>query len=188
MSHAYDQELNDISFTQKGLSAEYEACTFIKCDFSRLDFTNISFEECTFTECNFSEVKIKNTAFKNASFRDCKMLGIHFMNANPFLLELSFDRCSLDYSSFYLLGLKGTQFAECSLKEVDFVEADLTGVSFTKCDLYKSSFERTNLSKCDFTTAVNYSLDPSINQMAGAKFKYDGLVGLVSHHKLDISL
>ena len=115
-------------------------------------------------------------------------MGIHFANANTFLLEMRFNNCQLDYTSFYKLKLPKLNFTDCSLRDSDFVEADIVGADFSGCDMYGTSFERTNLSKADFRTASNYNLDPSLNKMTGAKFTAYGLAGLVSKHKLDISV
>ena len=112
------------------------------------------------------------------------MINLH---CNPFLLEISFDKCILDYSSFYALKLKKTNFGGCSLRDVDFVETDLTEADFSFCDLYAATFERTMLTKADFRTAKNYNLDPAVNSMNKAKFSVQGLAGLLDNHQLDIT-
>ena len=184
----YDSNLDGLRITQITLETEYECCIFTNCDFSEIDLRDVAFEECQFSECNFTNAKIKNTAFKNVSFTNSKLLGLHFTNSNPFLFEVIFSNCSLDYASFYQLNLKDTIFNKCGLKEVDFVEANLNNATFDECDLHGAIFENTNLEKCDFRTAQNYSLDPAKNLMKGAKFLHNGLVGLLTQYGLDIKL
>ncbi len=179
MMDTYNQVYQSTHFKQQELASEYEVCTFHECNFSGLDFRDITFEECTFTNCNFSEVKIKNTAFKNVQFIECKMLGLQFTNCNTFLLEMNFERCQLDYASFYKLDLSTTKLEDCSLKDADFVEAKLHKASFAGSDLYSATFQQTNLTLCDFRSAKNYSMDPSVNQLKGAIFSKDEVLGLL---------
>lgn len=70
--------------------------------------------------------------------------------------------------------------------DVDFSSCNLTSVKFDSCDLSKSIFENTNLEKTDFTTAVNFSIDPENNNLNKAKFSNDNLRGLLNKYNLDI--
>ncbi len=182
----YNQSFAKTVFTQHTLHPEYEVCSFDECDFTGLDFRDIHFEECTFTNCNFTEVKINNTAFKQVQFTECKMLGLQFANCNPFLLEMNFDKCLLDYASFYQLNLSNSKIEDCSLKDVDFVEAKLHKSSFTGSDLYSATFQQTDLTQCDFRGAKNYSMDPSINKIKGAIFSKDEVLGLLVKYGIKI--
>ncbi len=182
----YDQSYNQNRFTQADLASEYEYCTFDNCDFSGLDFSNLSFEECSFSNCNFTEVKLKNTAFKRVVFTECKMLGMQFANCIPFLLEMNFDSCQLDYASYYQLNMSKARLDNCSMKEVDFVETNLHKASFSGSDLYGATFEQSNLTECDFRTAKNYSMDPSLNQIKGAIFSKDEVLGLLVKYGIKI--
>ncbi|MEN8697409.1 MAG: pentapeptide repeat-containing protein [Bacteroidia bacterium] len=182
----YDQTIENKVFTQGELDHEYEQCAFINCDFTGLYFTDIAFEECTFSTSNFTEVKIKNTAFKKVSFTECKMLGLQFSQCNSFLLELNFDGCQLDYASFYQLNLSNARLENCSLKDVDFVECKLHKASFSGSDLYAATFEQTDLTQCDFRGAENYSMDPNINQLKGAIFSKDEVLGLLVKYGIKI--
>lgn len=183
----YAETVDTQTITQASLQKEYEQCVFINCDLSGLDLRDVSFEECRFSGCNFTDVKINNTALKQIQFYECKMLGLQFADSNPFLLEMSFEKCQLDYSSFYQLKLKKTKFEDCSLRDVDFVEAELTEVNFSGSDLYAATFERTILTKADLRTAKNYNLDPEVNTMTNAQFSVQGLAGLLDKHKLNIT-
>ncbi len=54
--------------------------------------------------------------------------------------------------------------------EADFRGADLSGTLFHNCDL----------SKADFSTAVNYNIDPGTNKIKKAKFSLFEVLGLLS--------
>jgi len=82
---------------------EYENCIFKHCDFSNTDLSEIIFLECEFIDSNLSLVKLTKTAFRDVKFKDSKMLGLHFENCDEFGLSFSFEKCSLNHSSFYQL-------------------------------------------------------------------------------------
>jgi hypothetical protein len=42
------------------------------------------------------------------------------------------------------------------------------------------------MEKTDFTSAVNYSIDPEINKLAKAKFSLNGIKGLLEKYNIDI--
>jgi len=92
----------------------------------------------------------------------------------------------LNFSSFYNLKIKKTQFDTCKLKQVDFVNADLSEAKFYNSDLTASIFENTNLEKADFATAFNFSIDPEKNKITGAKFSANNLAGLLDRYKLNL--
>ena len=165
---------------------EYTKCIFTNCNFSKTNFKGTDFVDCTFKGCNFALALLDNTGLKNVTFIACKLIGINFGACSNFLFEVSFRDCHLDYSSFFQKKLKKTNFTECSLKEVDFEQADLSSASFNNCDLYNSRFIGTNLEKADFRTAINYTFDPEINKMKGARFAYSGISGLLAKYNIDI--
>ena len=86
--------------------ADYENCIFTNCDFSKTNLSQRVFLECEFNSCNLSSVNLIKTGLKNVRFKDCKLLGMHFENCDPFLFEVDFDNCFLQLSSFYKLKLK----------------------------------------------------------------------------------
>ncbi|MCF8253483.1 MAG: pentapeptide repeat-containing protein [Bacteroidia bacterium] len=182
-----DEEFNNKNYTVDFLPAnEFDNCTFTQCDFSNVDLSKIVFSECMFQDCNFSNVKTNHTAFKDVRFTSCKMLGVHFDNCHEFLLELNFENCQLDHSTFYKLKLKKIIFDTCSLQDVDFSEADLSQACFLECNLSGAIFDRTILEKADFRTATNYSLDPETNRIKKAKFSSTGLAGLLQKYEIEI--
>ena len=88
----------------------------------------IFFIDCSFSGCELSNAKLNDTAFRNIQFAGCKMLGLHFENCNPFLLEMSFEDCNLSHASFYQLTLKNSIINNSILHEADFTEADLDDI------------------------------------------------------------
>ena len=82
--------------------------------------------------------------------------------------------------------MKKTPFQRCSLKAVDFTEANLTEIKFIDCNLVDALFDRSVLEKADFTSAVNYRIDPNSNQIKKAKFSLEGLPGLLSAYQIEI--
>lgn len=175
------------NFKTSELAKEYEECQFDQCDFSTADLTDISFIECTFKDCDLSNAILSNTSFKDIVFDQCKMLGMHFNDCNKFLLEMNFQDCVLNFSSFYQLKLRNVRFKNCQLQEVDFSSADLTNASFTNCDLLSALFDNTILEKADLRDSFNYSFDPEVNYIDKAKFSKESVIGLLSKYDISIS-
>ena len=168
---------------QKG---DYECCNFVNCNLEKADISGINFAECEFTGCNISMANISKASFKDVQFKNCKMLGLHFNSCNSIIFSVSFDSCTLNFSSFFKLKLKSTQFINSNLQEVDFTEANLSTVKFDNCNLQGAIFENTNLEKTDFRTASNYSIDPELNQIKKAKFSTQGIIGLLSKYDIEV--
>lgn len=158
---------------------EYDSCSFVSCNFSNINFHGASFENCSFKDCDLSNAKVSGVSFQQVKFERCKILGVHFNSANPFLLEFDFQICQLDYCNFFNLQLKKSIFQNCRLLEVDFSQTDLSGVSFVGSDLSGTVFDRTNVEKADFREAIHYRLDPETNKIKGARFDLEGLPGLL---------
>jgi uncharacterized protein YjbI with pentapeptide repeats len=178
-----DQSYDRLKTLDKGI---YEQCEFIGCDFMNQDLSGYVFTDCSFNDCNLSMVKLNNTGFKDIKFSTCKLLGLRFDDCNAFGFAVSFDTCILNHSSFYKAKLANTRFIRCQLHEVEFTEADLSSVIFDECDLSFSTFDQTNLEKVDFRTAVNFSINPTINRMKNAKFSRDKLAGLLDFFSIVI--
>jgi uncharacterized protein YjbI with pentapeptide repeats len=166
--------------------AEYDNCTFTGCNFESSNLTGIVFTQCRFENCNLVNTNVKGTAFKEVVFIDCKLLGINFGVAEPFLFTAGFEKCNMQFASFYRLKIKHTKFIHCNLREADFVEADLTGSLFKDCDLTQAIFENTILEKADFRSAINYALDPELNHIKNARFAKEGIAGLLLKYNIKI--
>jgi uncharacterized protein YjbI with pentapeptide repeats len=113
-------------------------------------------------------------------------MGLHFEDCHPFLFEVEFKTCILDFSSFNLMKIKNINFENSSLVDVDFTSTDLNSAVFKNCNLSKSLFNQTNLEKADFSSAYNYSIDPEINNLKKAKFSLPGVLGLLDKHQIKI--
>ena len=115
------------NFTMNPLTkGEYENCVFKGCDFSNTDLSEVKFIKCEFLGCNLSLANLLKTTFRDVKFKDCKMLGLLFYNCNEFGLNVNFDSCNLNHSSFYQRKIRKTSFINSLLNEVDFTECDLT--------------------------------------------------------------
>ena len=179
------EEYSKTDFTNKKIKkGEYDNCTFINCNFEGIHASNIQFVECKFIDCNFSNTIVKDTAFKVVDFINCKMIGVKFNECDPFLLQLSFKDCQLNYTSFYKLKIQNTKFKNCNLEEADFTETILTSALFETCDLKNTTFDSTNLEKVDFRTAFNFEMNPQQNSLKGARFSKENVQGLLSVYKI----
>lgn len=114
------------------------------------------------------------------------MLGLHFDECNEFGFALAFEQCQLNHSIFYQMKLGRTTFIGSQLQGVDFTEAELKGIALQNCDLMNAIFENTNLEKADLTKSTNYSINPEINKIKGAKFSLPELVGLLDKYEIEI--
>lgn len=182
-----DKTFTNVDFAENGLPAkEFEHCTFSQCNFLECDLSNIIFSECRLENCDFSMTTLNNTAFQKVHFADCKMLGLRFDHCNPFLFAVTFEKCLLNFSSFYKVNLKATSFVGCMLQEVEFTETNLTSASFDECDLGGAIFEYANLEKADFRTASNFSIHPETNSIKQARFSSHNLAGLLYRYDIII--
>ncbi|HLV50967.1 MAG TPA: pentapeptide repeat-containing protein, partial [Flavobacterium sp.] len=179
----HQQHFDRSSILQKG---EYEACIFNNCDFSDQSLKEISFISCEFTDCNLSNAQIHNTSFQDILFTRCKLMGLRFDLCNPFSLELHFKDCTLDFSSFTKCNLKNTKFVKTSLVGIDFTESNLTGIYFDECNLLNTIFYQTLLDRSDFTSAVNFNINPEQNKLKKTKFSTNGLKGLLTGYDIII--
>ena len=165
---------------------EFEACIFENCDFSDTGLSEFDFIDCEFRDCNLSNVKFEKTGLKEVQFTNCKMLGIDFSDCKEFLLAMHFTDCQINFSSFAQLKLPKTRFKNCQMEDVDFGGTDLTAASFDNCYFARATFEYTNLEKADLRTANDFTIDPELNRIKGAKFSPDGLKGLLQKYQIEV--
>ncbi len=188
LDYIEEQTFDKTDFTQQALAkAEYEYCHFTNCNFLNADLSEIRFINCEFVDCNLSGVNLQQTSFQEVSFKDCKLLGLHFEDCKTFSFAVNFTNCQLNHSSFYQVKMSKTRFVNTNLQEVDFTETDLSLSAFTECDLLNATFENTNLEKADLTTAFNYSIDPELNRIKGAKFSLPAVTGLLHKYQIQIN-
>lgn len=187
MKETYHREktFDKINYANTALSGrEFDSCTFINCDFSGSNLSGNDFIDCRFEGCNLSMMRVDQTGLKNVAFHNCKIMGVDFSACNEFLLAVSFHNCILDFVSFFRRKLRKTTFHGCSIKEANFTQTDLTGSAFTACDLSQTVFQQTALEKADFRSASNFSIDPELNKIKGAKFSSSGLIGLLDKYNI----
>lgn len=176
---------NKINYANKQLiNNEFSNCKFADCDFSKTNFSNIDFVDCEFESCNFSLTVLKYAGLKDVHFKDCKVVGVDFSACNDFLFSVKFTDCTVDYATFHSKRMKKIVFTNSVLKEVDFSECDLTEAKFLNCDLTRTIFDRSILDKADFSTAVNFEINPERNRIKKAVFSHAGLLGLLSKYDL----
>lgn len=183
-----DRTFEHVDFTTEPFVVnEFEYCAFIHCNFSGVDLSDFRFVDCRFSDCDVSNAKLQKTTLNDVRFSNCKLLGLHFEDCSEFLFTVSFERCIIDFSSFYGRSLKKSVFKNCSLQQVDFTDADLTGSSFEESNLLNAVFENTVLEKVDFRSAVNFIIDPEKNRVKKAKFDRLALAGLLTRYDIQIS-
>ena len=188
MEYIEDKSFEGTDFTVHGIEpGNYENCKFINCNFSEVNLSGINFLDCYFDGCNMGMAKLGKTGFRNIQFTGCKLLGLHFDHCNTIGLEMQFDNCILNLSSFYQLKLKCIVFKNSILHEVDLAAADLSNAVFDNCDLKGAMFESTIIEHADFRTAYNYSIDPAKNKIKKAKFSMAGLIGLLDKYDIVIA-
>ena len=114
------------------------------------------------------------------------MLGLQFEKCNALGFSATFEGCRLNHSTFYQMKLDRTVFTETHMQGVDFTGASLKNATFRQCDLSDATFENTDLEKADLSTSVNYSLDPELNNIKGARFSFPGVLGLLEKYRIEI--
>ncbi len=75
--------------------------------------------------------------------------------------------------------MKHTIFDHCTLHDADFTACDATGASFIACDLLNAHFENSTLDKADFSSAIQYSINPLQNSIRKALFSYPEVTALL---------
>lgn len=187
-NYQYNQIFGAADILVNGLvKGEYENCTFNNCHFENGSPSNSLFIDCEFNDCNLSMVSLQQTVFRGVQFNHCKMLALRFDTCQKNGLSVAFKGCMLQQSSFYQTQLVKTHFHQCTLQGVDFTEANLAGAVFSNCNLLQAVFYHTHLEKADFTTAIDYSIDPESNRIAKAKFAATGLAGLLHKYSIVIT-
>ena len=163
---------------------EFEACSFLQCDLSESNFSNSQFTDCRFIGCNLANIKLGNATLGTLSFKECKLIGVNFSECSDFLFSVCFENCLLDYASFANKKMPKTSFLHSSLKGTDFSNANLSFAQFDNTDLAGAVFDRTNLTAANFTTALNFTIDPELNQLKKARFSRWSLGGLLTKYGL----
>lgn len=75
--------------------------------------------------------------------------------------------------------MKKISFSGSKLKECHFTNTNLNNADFGKVDLSGTVFHNCDLSKADFTSAVQYDIDPQTNKIKKARFSLPEAVSLL---------
>ena len=187
-SYIADKTYKNQDYTVTDLQkAEYDNCTFINCNFNACYLSSITFLDCQFIDCDLSNSKTSDTTYKDVIFKNCKLLGVLFNDCNQLLMSITFDKCQLNFASFYQVKLISTTFTNCQFDKTEFTEANLTKCIFDNCDFSHAVFLNTNLEQANFLTSYNYTIHPGNNKIKGAKFSKDQIHGLLDAYKIHIS-
>lgn len=182
-----DKIFEEVSYTDKlTRGGEFNNCVFKKCDLANSEFVQTKFIDCVFENCNLSMIKLGRSTLNDVTFKHCKMLGVNFSLCEDFLFSVRFESSVLDYSSFMKKKMPKTSFIKSSLKEVTFSHAIISGSVFEDSDLLGTVFSETDLTAVNFSTALNYIIDPELNNINKAIFSADGLPGLLSKYNIKI--
>jgi uncharacterized protein YjbI with pentapeptide repeats len=141
--------------------------------------------DCEFETCSLSSANVEDAVLQ-AAFIDSKIEGINFFTAKHELMSLSFERCLIRYSSFAMLRLHKTKFVGCTFQFVDFADADLKESDFSHSTFDDCVFQNTNLAKADFRGARGYTINPTLNTIANARFSVPDVLGLLSSFQIRV--
>lgn len=180
----FDQDFLDVNFSELNLiGKDFDNCNFDNCDFTETKFEQCKLVDCIFTSCNLSVMRIKSTSFSYVTFSESKLVGINWAEAKWSAIKLAgllkFFNCILDGSSFYGLYLREMTVHKCSVKDVDFRDADLSLADMRYSDFTEAWFVNTDLSGADFSYAINYAINVTLNKVKKAKFMFPEAMGLL---------
>lgn len=166
-------------------AVDFTGCVFDHCALTECAFYRCAFMECRFRHCDLSLARVSGTRFTDVRFEACKLVGVDWTKAgsaviSKLLLSIGFEDCLLSYATFFGLTLRQSRFVGCIARETDFREADMTEAVCTKTDFIGSKFHHTNLTKADFRQATGYTINPTANTIAKARFSLPEAVSLLS--------
>ncbi|WP_419421259.1 pentapeptide repeat-containing protein (plasmid) [Legionella sp. D16C41] len=168
----------------------FENCKFEKSNFNEVKLTACKFVDCEFLSSNLSAAQLNNSSFSETIFADCKLMGINWTKAKWPLIRLAspiqFYRSNISYSSFYALDLKELVIEECIAHDVDFREGNFSNGNFMLTDFANSHFMHTNLNSVSFLEAINYTINPTDNDIRKAKFSVPEVLNLLHSFQIEI--
>ncbi len=145
-----------------------------------MDFTGVNLTDCVFDHCEVTSPKLINTTIHGTTFKECKLLGADFTRCNSHLFTIAFSDCLIDTCNFSSLKLYRTPFHNCTIRETRFVSTILTEADFDRSEFSNTIFHQCNLQKANFHTARHYAIDPTANDIKGAKFSLPEAMSLLS--------
>ncbi|SHF39891.1 pentapeptide repeat-containing protein [Dysgonomonas macrotermitis] len=175
-----DQIIGQGDFPEKPeYGSDFIECTFDKCNLFERDLSNLNFTNSTFSGCELSMSKLQNVQLNNVIFKDCKIMGVDFSKCTGFLFEANFYNCILDFCSFENLKMQGVTFKDTSMKGVDLTGSNLQKSNFLNTDLHDARFSHTNLKEANLSTAFNFIISPTQNNLKKAIFSEHNVKGLL---------
>ena len=90
------------------------------------------------------------------------------------------EQCEFRYNEFSGMALKQFDFSKCTFGDCVFDDCKLAGADFRGVALSSTAFSRCDLQKADFREATGYRIDPSDNQMKGARFSFPDVIALLN--------
>ena len=170
--------------------AEFNDCTFTGCRWDNVRVRNCTFLSCTFQHCSWSSVvfsfcQMRDAWFTGCAFRSIAWGGLQGRSAlvQPFGKA---ERCEFRYNEFSGMSFVNFDFSGCRFGDCIFDECRLAGADFRGVPLGHTQFSRCDLQKADFREATDYAIDPSANQMQGARFSFPDVVALLNGFGLKI--
>lgn len=174
-------DFEDVALSGRRLSdAELDACRFLSCDLSEARLEDCSFIDCELRSCDLTLTRVGGTSFRGVRFVECRLLGVDWTEAATALgLEIVFERCVLDGSSFVGLRPERLKMVDCRAREVNFAGADLTGASFPGTSLAGARFQGTTLTRADLSGALDVLFDPAENRLDQTRLSLEAAVGVL---------
>lgn len=83
--------------------------------------------------------------------------------------------------------LKKSNFSGSKILECTFNETTLTHSNFSETDLTGTTFHRSDLAGANFSSAINYCIDPVTNNVKKAKFSLPEVAGLLGRFGITIN-
>lgn len=152
-------------------------CTFKGVRLRETRWRETRLEDCRFEDCDLSRMTPDGMSARDVLFAGCKLMGVDWSNLGAYP-AMTFDRCDLRYASTVKVRLRKISFTACNLEEAQFVETELAEASFADCRLTGARFERCDLRKASFAGATGLTIDPTGNQLRGARIPVDAAIRL----------
>ncbi|WP_131783766.1 pentapeptide repeat-containing protein [Legionella gresilensis] len=187
----YNLRLSNLRLEKSEINNKiFENCKFEKTNFNEAKLINCKFIDCEFLSCDLSAIQIINSSFSDTTFLESKLMGINWTKAKWPLIRLTspvqFYRSNISYSSFYGLDLKEIIIEECIAHDVDFREGNFSKGNFMLTNFERSLFIHTNLNSTSFIDAINYSINPTENDIRKAKFSIPEVLSLLRGFQIEI--
>ena len=142
-------------------------------------FLGCTFDRCAWSDVVFSFCQMSDAWLLHCAFRSIAWGGLQGRSAlvQPFGRA---EQCEFRYNEFSGMALKQFDFSKCTFGDCVFDDCKLAGADFRGVALSSTAFSRCDLQKADFREATGYRIDPSDNQMKGARFSFPDVIALLN--------